>query len=72
MTEGIMSWKVQLHVVSNNAMRGQQALLLLRRVMGREGGAGYKRLIQYILMSCEKQCNGTRLMLTNVNRQKVD
>ncbi len=34
MTEGIMSWKVQLHVVSNNAMRGQQALLLLRRVMG--------------------------------------
>lgn len=37
MTEEIMSWKVQLHVVSNNAMRGQQALLLLRKAVGRGG-----------------------------------
>lgn len=26
-----MSWKVWLHVVSNNAMRGQQGLLLMRK-----------------------------------------
>lgn len=40
-TEGIMLWKVHLHtVVSNNAVRGQQALLLLRRVMGSGGLCG--------------------------------
>lgn len=53
MTEEIISWKVQLCVVSNNDMTGQQALLLLGRVMGR-GGCGVrvqcKGLIQCILM----------------------
>lgn len=70
MTEEIMSWKVQLHVVSNNAMRGQQALLQLRRAMGRGGRCGvYKDDTVYFneTWSCEKQWNSTGLMATNVN-----
>lgn len=39
-TEGIMSWKVQLHTVGINAVREQQARLLLRRVMGSGGLCG--------------------------------
>lgn len=41
MTEGIMSWKVRLHVVSNNAMSRQQAE---GGAMGRkEVGRGVRR-----------------------------
>lgn len=51
MTEGIMSWKVLLHVSGNNAMRGQQAPLLLGRVMGKMGVVvGYKWQAHTILM----------------------
>lgn len=60
MTEGIMSWEVQLRVFSNNAMPAGPA-------SAEEGGLvwGIKSLIQYISLSCENGAKG--LMTTDAN-----